>query len=121
MDLQQVGGSHLDAALDVVEGGGDAAGEHGEIATEDGEEVRRLLALHDAHLHGAAPEALVQLHSLERGGTLLVLRAMAPLENVINDCHVVNLLWFIPSILFSIYNTGLCYALILAVITHHEG
>ena len=33
-----------------------------------------------SHLHGAAPEALVQLHGLQRGRSLLVLRAMAPLE-----------------------------------------
>ena len=50
MDLQQVGGSDLDAALDIVEGSGDAAGEHREVSPEDGEEVRRLLALHHAHL-----------------------------------------------------------------------
>ena len=50
MDLQQVSGSHFDVALDVVEGAGDAAREDGEVAAEDGQEVRRLLALHHAHL-----------------------------------------------------------------------
>ena len=50
VDLQQVSGPHFDAALDVIEGAGDTAREDGEVAPEDGQEVRRLLALHHAHL-----------------------------------------------------------------------
>ena len=50
MDLDQVGGAHLDAALDVVKGAGHAAGEDCEVAPKDGQEVRRLLALHHSYL-----------------------------------------------------------------------
>ncbi len=67
---------------------GEPAFEDGELSLEDGEEVRRLLALHHPDLHGRPAQAVVKLNGLERSRTLLVLgrvRAQPVVDQVLSQ------------------------------------
>eukprot|EP00041_Stephanoeca_diplocostata_P024945 m.642329 g.642329 ORF g.642329 m.642329 type:complete len:431 (+) comp22639_c0_seq1:249-1541(+) len=75
----------------VFKAGADATRVNDHPSFENEIEVRGLLVLHDAHLHGIAPHFIVQLRRQDRRVGLLVLRRLEALPEVDERCFLATM------------------------------